>query len=58
VNIFIGDTSAKLKTEDVFKPTMQNESLHELDNGVGVVNFATSRNIIVREYYVPTLQHS
>jgi hypothetical protein len=31
--------------EDIFKPTIRNESLHETgnDNGIKVVNFATSR---------------
>jgi hypothetical protein len=36
-------TSARLLTEDVSKPTLWNESLHEdssSDNGVGVVNLA------------------
>jgi hypothetical protein len=32
--------------EDIFKPTVRNESLHEIsnDNGVRVLNFATSQN--------------
>jgi hypothetical protein len=35
----IGDFSAKAGSEDIFKPTIGNESLHEIsnDNGVGVV---------------------
>jgi hypothetical protein len=34
--------------EDPFKPTIGNESLHKIskDNGVRVVNFATSKKII------------
>jgi hypothetical protein len=34
----------------IFKPTIGIESLHEIsnDNGVGVVNFATSKNLIVK----------
>jgi hypothetical protein len=41
---------AKVDREDIFKPTVGNESLLEIsdNNGVGVVNFATSKNLIVR----------
>jgi hypothetical protein len=37
------DFNAKLETEDIFKPTCRNESLHEdsNDNGVSIVKFAT-----------------
>jgi hypothetical protein len=43
--ILLGDFSAKVGREDIFKPTIGNESLHEIsnDNGVGIVNFATSK---------------
>jgi hypothetical protein len=36
--------------EDIFKPTIGNESLCKInnDNGVGVVNFATSKNLTVK----------
>jgi hypothetical protein len=36
--------------EDIFKPTIGHESLHEIsnDNGVRVVLFATSNNLIVK----------
>jgi hypothetical protein len=36
--------------EDIFKPTIGNESLHKTsnDNGVRVVNFATSKNLVVK----------
>jgi uncharacterized protein (DUF362 family) len=36
--------------EDIFKGTFGNEGLHEIsnDNGVTVVNFATSKNLIVK----------
>jgi hypothetical protein len=35
-------------SEDTFKPTIGNESLHQdsNDNGVGVVNFATSKIVV------------
>jgi hypothetical protein len=50
MKIFLGDFSAKVGTEDIFKRMIRNESLHEFnnDNGVRVVNFATSKNLIVK----------
>jgi endonuclease/exonuclease/phosphatase family metal-dependent hydrolase len=48
--IVLGDFNAKLGREDIFKPTIWNESLHEIsnDNGVRLVNFATSKNLRVK----------
>jgi endonuclease/exonuclease/phosphatase family metal-dependent hydrolase len=48
--ILLGDFNAKVGREDIFKPTIWNESLHEIsnDNGVRLVNFATSRNLRVK----------
>jgi hypothetical protein len=44
----LGDFSAKLGTEDIFKPTVRKESLHVTnDDGIRVVNFAISKNLIV-----------
>jgi exonuclease III len=42
IKLLLGDFNAKLGMEDIFKPTIGNESLHEIsnDNGVRVVNFA------------------
>jgi hypothetical protein len=50
MNILLGDFNAKVGREDIFKPTIWNESLHEIcnDNGVTIVNFAASKNLIVR----------
>jgi hypothetical protein len=47
---FLGDFNAKVGREDIFKPTIWNESLHEIsnDNGVRVVNFVTSKNLTVK----------
>jgi exonuclease III len=55
MNILLGDLNAKVDTEDIFKPTIENESLHEIsnDNGVIVVNFATSKNPIVKSTMFP-----
>jgi len=46
MNILLGDFNAKVGIENIFKPTIQNESLHQdsNDNGVRIVNFATSKS--------------
>jgi hypothetical protein len=42
-----GDFNAKVGSEDIFKPTIGNKSLHEIsnNNGVRAVNFATSKHL-------------
>jgi hypothetical protein len=44
--IVLGDFNAKVGRENIFKPTVGNESLHQDSNeyGVRMVNFATSKN--------------
>jgi hypothetical protein len=51
----LGDFNAKVGREDIFKTVIGNESPHEAnnDNGVGVVNFATSKNLIVKDTTFP-----
>jgi hypothetical protein len=53
MKILLGDFNAKVGTEDIFKPIIGNESLSEIsnDNGVRVVNFATSKNLIVKSTF-------
>jgi hypothetical protein len=48
--ILLGDFNAKVGRGDIFKPTIGNESLHEIsdDSGVRVVNFATFKDIVVK----------
>jgi hypothetical protein len=48
MNILIGDFNAKVSREKNFKPTTENESLHEISNGTGVrvVNFARPKALI------------
>jgi hypothetical protein len=43
IKILRGDFNAKVGREDIFKPTIRNDSLHQdcNDNGVRIVNFAT-----------------
>jgi hypothetical protein len=50
------DFNTKVCREDILKPTTGNESLNEIsiDNGVRVVNFATSKNVPVNS---TTFQH-
>jgi exonuclease III len=58
MKILFGDFNAKVGREDIFKPTIGNESLHEIsnDNGVRLVNLATSKNLKSQKYDVPTSQ--
>jgi hypothetical protein len=48
IKILLGDFHAEVGREDIFKPTIGNESLHEIsnDNRARIVNFATSKNLI------------
>jgi hypothetical protein len=55
MKILLGDFNAKVGRQDIFKPVIGNESLHEAsnDNGVRVVNFATSKYLIVKSTTFP-----
>jgi hypothetical protein len=55
MKILLGDFKAKVGREDIFKPILGNESLHEAskDNGVRVANFATSKYLIVISTTLP-----
>jgi hypothetical protein len=55
VKILLGDFNAKLGREDILKPTVGNESLHHdrSDNGVGIVNFSTLKNLAVKSTIFP-----
>jgi hypothetical protein len=55
MKILLGDFNEKVGREDIFKPTNGNESSHEIsnDNGVRVVNFATSKNLVVKRTMFP-----
>jgi hypothetical protein len=47
MKILLGDFNVKVGREDIFKPTIGNESLHEIsnDNGVRLANIAASKNL-------------
>jgi exonuclease III len=55
MKVLLGDLNAKVVREDIFKPTIGNESLHEISNynGVRAVNFATSKYLIVMSTMYP-----
>jgi hypothetical protein len=55
MKILLGDFSAKVGREDTFKPTIGNENLRQdsNDNGVRVVNFAASKNLVVKSTMFP-----
>jgi len=55
MKILLGDFKAKVGRENIFKPTIGNENLHQNinDNGVRLVNFATSKNLVVKSTMFP-----
>jgi endonuclease/exonuclease/phosphatase family metal-dependent hydrolase len=55
MKMLLGDFNAKVGREDIFKPIIDNESLHEASNDkeVRVVDFATSKNLIVKSTTFP-----
>ena len=50
MKILLGDFNAKVRRENILKPTIGNESLHQgsSDNGVIIINFATSKKYLLR----------
>ena len=55
MKILLGDFNAKVGRENIFKPTIGQESLLQdiNDNGVRLVNFATSHNLEVKSTMFP-----
>jgi len=55
MKILLGDFNAKVGRENIFKPKIGNESLHQHsnDNGVRIVTFATSINLVVKSTMFP-----
>jgi hypothetical protein len=54
MKILLGDFNAKPGREDIFKLIIGNESLHkDSNNGVRIVNLATSKNIVVKSTKFP-----
>ena len=50
MKILLGHFNAKVGRESIFKPTIGQESLH---HGVRLVNFATSKNLVVKSTIIP-----
>jgi hypothetical protein len=55
MKILLGDFNAKVGREDIFKPTVGDESSHEInnDNRVRVINFEVSKNLVVKSTMFP-----
>jgi len=53
--MLLGHFNAKVERENIFKPTIGQESLYQdsNDNGVRLVNFATSKNLVVKSTMFP-----
>jgi len=55
MKILLGNFNVKVGRENNLKPTIGKESLHQgsNDNGVRLVNFATSKNLVVKSTMFP-----
>jgi len=55
MKILLGDFNAKVGRENIFKPTNGNEILHQdsKDNGVRIVNFTTTKILVVKSTMFP-----
>ena len=55
MKILLEDFNAKAGRENILIPTIGKESLHQdsNDNGVRLVNFATSKNLVVKSTMFP-----
>jgi len=55
MKILLGVFNAKVERENIFKPTIGNESLHQdcNYNGIKRVNFTTSKSLAVKSTIFP-----
>jgi len=55
MKVLLRDLDAKVRRENIFKPIIGNESLHQgsNDNSVRILNFDTSKNLFVRNTMFP-----
>jgi len=55
MKILLGNFNAKVGKVNIFKPSIGNDSLHQdsNDNSVRTVNFATSKNLVVKSRMFP-----
>ena len=54
MKILLGDFNAKVGRQNIFKPTIGNETLHQdSNNGVRIVTSGTSKNLVVKSTTFP-----
>ena len=55
MKFLLRDFNSKVGRENILKPTIRNESLHQdrNDNGVRIINFATSENLVIQSKMFP-----
>ena len=55
MGVLLGDFNAKVGRENIFKPTIGNDSLHQdsNDNGVRIVKIATSKKEVLKSKMFP-----
>jgi len=55
MKILLADFNTNVRRENILKPTTGNDSLHQdsNDNGVRIVNFATSKNLVINSTMFP-----
>jgi hypothetical protein len=55
MKILSGNFNEKLGREDILKPTIGNESIHQVsnDNDVRIVNFSTLKNVVIQSTMFP-----
>ena len=55
MKFLLRDFNSKVGRENILKPIIRNESLHQdrNDNGVRIVNFATSENLVIQSKMFP-----
>jgi hypothetical protein len=60
MKIVSADFNAKVEGKNIFKLTLENESIHQVsnDNDVKIINFATSNNLAVKSMMFPQQKHS
>jgi hypothetical protein len=56
MKILLGDFNVKVGRKDIFKPTTENENLHEIsnDNAVKSSQLCHIQKTYCQKYYVPT----